>query len=89
MGLPKVKSATELRGDLFSTIQDVLKGKIQIITHKDGDSVLLSKNQYDKLMDKIETLEGISRGLKDLTEGKVYSQNEVYKNLKKHMSKGR
>ena len=87
MGLPKVKSATELRSDLFSTIQDVLKGHIQIITHKDGDSVLLSKNHYDKLVDKIETLEGISRGLKDLAEGRIYSKDQVYRSLKKHMSK--
>lgn len=87
MGLPKVKSATELRSDLFTTIQDVLKGQIQIITHKDGDSVLLSKDQYDKLIDKIQILEGISRGLKDLAQERSYSQEQVHINLKKHMSK--
>ena len=85
MGLPRIKSATEIRSDLFTTIQEVLKGKIQIITHKDGDSVLLSKAKYDLLLDKIEALEGISRGLKDLSEGRFFSQSEVMNKLKKHM----
>ena len=85
MGLPKIKSATEIRSDLFTTIQDVLKGQIQVITHKDGDSVLLSKANYDLLLDKIDTLEGISRGLKDLSEGRFFSHSEAMSKLNKHM----
>jgi PHD/YefM family antitoxin component YafN of YafNO toxin-antitoxin module len=87
MGLPKVKSATELREDLFSTIQNVLKGQIQIITHKNGDSVLLSKDKYDELLDKIETLQGISRGLKDLAEQRFSSHGDVKKELTEYMKK--
>ncbi len=85
MGLPKIKSATEIRADLFTTIQEVLKGQIQIITHKDGDSVLLSKSNYDLLLDKIDTLEGISRGLKDLSENRFVTHSEAVNALKKHM----
>ncbi len=87
MALPKIKSATDLRKDLFGTIQDVLKGQIQIITHKDGDSVLISKEVYDGLLDKIDTLNGISRGLKDLADQNSHSHKEVLKSLKSHMNK--
>jgi PHD/YefM family antitoxin component YafN of YafNO toxin-antitoxin module len=87
MGIPKITSATEIRKDLFSTIQEVLKGNIQIITHKDGDSVLLSKDKYDELLDKIETLQGISRGLKDLTEQRTFSHKNALKELSQHFKK--
>ena len=87
MGLPKIKSATDLRADLFTTIQEVLKGQIQIITHKDGDSVLLSKSSYDKLLDRIDTLQGISRGLKDLSESRQMSHTEAKSTLKTYMKK--
>ncbi len=87
MGLPKIKSATEVRQDLFSTLQDVLKGQIQIITHKDGDSVLLSKEKFDELLDKIETLQGISRGLRDLSEQRFFSHEDAVNKLKAHMKR--
>jgi PHD/YefM family antitoxin component YafN of YafNO toxin-antitoxin module len=87
MGLPKIKSATEIRKDLFTTIHDVLNGQIQIITHKDGDSVLLSKEKYDSLLDRIETLQGISQGLKDLSEGRFISHKDAIKELNRHMTK--
>ncbi len=87
MGLPKIKSATEVRKDLFSTIHEVLEGHVQVITHKDGDSVLLSKDKYDALLDKIETLQGISRGLRDLSEQRSSSHEESVKELDAYMKK--
>lgn len=87
MALPKIKSATELRKDLFNTIEEVLKGKVQIITHKKGDSVLLSKENYEELLEQIETLKDITRGLKDIAEGRVLSHEEFWKDMNAYMKK--
>lgn len=40
MGIPKIKTATNLRSELYDTLKEVSKGKSHIITHKQGDPVL-------------------------------------------------
>ncbi|MDH5415345.1 MAG: hypothetical protein OEW87_14505 [Flavobacteriaceae bacterium] len=36
MGIPKIKTASDLRKDLYSSLKEVADGETQVITHKQG-----------------------------------------------------
>jgi len=83
MGSPKIKTATTLRSDLYETLKDVSEGDTHIITHKQGDPVLLlSKENYDRLLDEKEALRKMAVGLSEIESGKGISHKEALKKLK-------
>jgi len=87
MGLPKTKTATTLRNDLYESLKEASEGKTQIITHKQGEPVvLISQERFNKLLDEKEALKKMSIGLAQIKEGKGTSHKTAIASLKK-MSK--
>jgi hypothetical protein len=83
MGIPKIKTATTLRGDLYDTLKEVSEGSTQIITHKQGEPVLLvSKVNYDKLLEEKETLKKMAIGLSEIESGEGHSHKDALKKMK-------
>lgn len=83
MGTPKVKSATSLRSDLYETLKEVSDGEPQIITHKQGDPVLLvSKEKYDELLDQSDALRKMAVGLSQIESGEGISHKKAIQKLK-------
>jgi len=83
MGTPKVKTATSLRSELYETLKEVSEGETQIITHKQGDPVLLvSKENFDKLLDERESLKKMALGLSQIESGEGVSHKDALKKLK-------
>ena len=56
MGSPKITKPSELREDLYNTLDRVGKGERYIVPTKSGDVVLISKQEYDCLIDDLELL---------------------------------
>ncbi|MGC9366099.1 MAG: type II toxin-antitoxin system Phd/YefM family antitoxin [bacterium] len=78
-------TATKARSKLFEIIKDaVTKHKIFHIRHKQGDVVLLSEEEYESLQETLNLLsipgfrESISRSVKNIEEGEVYTFKEVF-----------
>lgn len=82
MGTPKLKTATTLRSELYESLKEVSEGEPQIITHKQGDPVvLLSQDMYNQLLDEKESLRKMAIGLTEIKEGKGISHKSALKKL--------
>ena len=81
MALPKIKTASQLRSNLYESLTNVSDGDLLIITHKSGDSVLISKDKYDQILDDNETQKSIMAGLQEFYENKIYSNKEALKEI--------
>jgi PHD/YefM family antitoxin component YafN of YafNO toxin-antitoxin module len=56
MGTPKISKPSELREDLYNTLEQVCQGERFIISAKSGDVVLISKKEFDCLIDDLDIL---------------------------------
>lgn len=56
MSSPKITKPSELREDLYNTLDRVTHGDRYIIPTKSGDVILISKKEYDCLIDDLELL---------------------------------
>lgn len=70
MGLPKVKTSSELRDNLSETINDVNNGIEHLISHKSGNIVLISESNYSKILQDLENLKQIALGISEIDSGK-------------------
>ena len=83
MGTPKIKSATSLRNELYETLKEVANGKSHIITHKQGEPVyLMSKDEYDKIIDEKESLRKMTIGLSQIESGEGISHKKAIQKIK-------
>ncbi len=83
MGIPKIISATSLRSELYETLKDVANGESHIITHKQGGPVfLVSKNEFDKILDEKELLKRMTIGLSQIESGEGISHKMALQKLK-------
>lgn len=83
MGSAKIKSATALRSDLYDTLKEVSDGAPQIITHKQGNPVVLvSKEDFDKMIDDKEALKKMAIGLSQIEEGQGIKHKSALKKLR-------
>lgn len=89
MGIPKVKSSSELRNNLSETIREVNEGQEHIISHKSGNIVLVSESSYAKLRKELEDLKLIAIGTEELNTGKGVSHSNAKKTLNKLKNKWR
>ena len=88
MGTPKVKSATHFRANLYDTLKEVSEGQPHIITHNQGEPVvLLSQEEYDNILDEKEVLRKISIGAAEIESGQGISHSNMIKKLRKLQSK--
>ena len=56
MGTPKITKPSELREDLYNTLEQVSQGERIIVSAKSGDVVLISKKEFDCMVDDLELL---------------------------------
>lgn len=83
MGIPKIKSVSELRKDLYSSLKEVAEGSTQVVTHKQGEPVvLISQSEYNKLAGENLILRNLEVGLTDIRAGRTHSTEEVKEKLK-------
>jgi len=88
MKLPKIKTATELRSNLYETLKEVSEGAPQVITHKQGgEVVLISQNDFNDLVYEREVLRAMANGRAELDLGKGISHDEVASHLKARRKK--
>lgn len=78
-------SATNARTQWFSMLKDLKKThRVYQITSKEGDAVLLSKEDYEGLLETLELLsvpgmaKSVLQAKKEIKQGKTYSIKEVF-----------
>ena len=81
----KSLTATSVRSDLFNVIKAAVKTHEPVgITSRAGDAVLLSKEDYEDLLETLEllstpgVLEGVRKARKDVKAGRTYSLAQVF-----------
>ncbi|HLG18635.1 MAG TPA: type II toxin-antitoxin system Phd/YefM family antitoxin [Bdellovibrionota bacterium] len=88
MTIPKVKSATVFRNDLYETLKEVGNGTPYLVTQKDGDPVvLISQTEYNRLLAEQVVLRNIAAGVADLESGKVVPHKTAVSRLRKLQEK--
>jgi len=80
MGSPKITKPSELRDDLYNTLDRVSKGERYVIPAKSGDVVLISKKEYDCLIDDLELLKEFEEPVEHT---KLIESDEVFSRLNK------
>jgi len=83
----KVKKPTELRENLFETLEQVSAGKTFLIHHKSGNTIIQSEIEYRETLDQIETLKAINQGLQDYLDGKTQPHQKVTEHFKAYAKK--
>ncbi len=84
MGLPKIKSATNFRDSLYETLKDVADGESHIVTSKNGRNVvLISQDEYNKLLDECLVLRAIAAGVADLDSDRTVTHKQAAAKLRK------
>lgn len=89
MKVPKVKSATELRANLFETLREVQQGEPQLVTHTKGSDgvVLISQTELNALINENDILKSIARGRADVDSGRTISHTAAAKRIRKMQAK--
>ena len=79
------RTASEARSELFRLIKDASKShRTFTITHKDGDAVLMSKEDYESLIETLELLsipgllESVRKAKREIAEGQTVAMEEVF-----------
>ena len=86
--IPKTKSATVFRKDLYDTLKEVSEGSIYLVTQKQGDNVvLIAQEQYNKILSEREVLRAISAGVADIETGKTHAHKAAVSRLRKLQSR--
>ena len=77
-------TATEARKRLFTLLKGATRGHRQFrITHKEGDTILLSEDDYQSLLETLELLstpgllKSIRRARREIARGETSSLDEV------------
>jgi antitoxin YefM len=80
----KTVTATDARKELFALLKRSIRGHRQYrITHKEGDVILLSQEDYESLLETLELLstpgllKSIRRARREIARGETYSLEEV------------
>lgn len=78
-------SATKARSSLFDLIKNVLKRHEPLrISHKDGDVVVLSEEDYESLMETLDLLSSPNfrkkhrQSKKQIKDGQTFSMSDVF-----------
>ena len=81
----RTMSATEARSNFFEMIENAVKGHRQFrIVSKLGDVVVMSKEDYENLLETLELLstprvhKGVKSARQDIKKGRTYSVEEVF-----------
>ena len=81
----KTVTATSARNDLFNVIKYSIKThQPTCITSRTGEVILLSKSDFEGLMETLELLsppgllKGVRKARRDISAGKTYSMAEIF-----------
>lgn len=81
----RMATATSARSDLFNIIKYSVKTHQPYhITSRAGEAILLSKEDFESLIETLEllsvpgVLKGVRRAKKDIKKGRTYSLDEVF-----------
>ena len=83
----KIKKPTDLRENLFETLEQTGNGQKFLIHHKNGSAVLQGENEYLELLDEVETLKAINRGLQDYMDGKTHTHTSIKNHFRDYAKK--
>ena len=83
----KIKKPTDLRENLFETLERTSEGDKFLIQHKAGSAVLQGDLEYLELLDQIESLKAINRGLQDYMDGKTHTGTAIKEHMKAYAKK--
>lgn len=91
MKIPKIKTATDLRANLFETLREVQDGDPQLVTHTKGSDgvVLISQSRLNAILEENDVLKAISKGRAEIDSGKGISQSKVEQMMKKKFDQWR
>ena len=84
MGIPKITKQTELRDNLYKTLEDVATGGTpHLIPTKNGEVIIISRQAYDEILLEKEFLQEFQSPIKfeELAEA-----SEVFKRLDEKFS---
>jgi antitoxin YefM len=80
----KTFTATDARRELFTLLKRSVRRHEQFrITHKEGDAVLLSQDDFESLLETLELLstpgllKGVRQARREIARGDTYSLEEV------------
>ncbi len=83
--MPIIKPSSEIRNN-YNEISDLChkqRKPVYITRNGTGDLAVLSIEEYEFLIDKIELYESIQEGINDANNGKLVSSEEAKDSLKK------
>lgn len=75
------RKATKILADLNETREPVL-----ITQHGKPSAYLIDADDYEKMQERMQILEGIARGELAILEDRVYTQTEAKRKMKKWLS---
>lgn len=82
--MTSIRPSAELRNN-YSEISDYCHSTnetVFITKNGQGDLAVMSINEYDVIKARLELYEGIARGLKDKSEGKIKDATEALSEIK-------
>ncbi len=74
MGIPKVTKQTDLRDNLYKTLDEIaMGGSPHLVPTKNGEVIILSRKEYDEILLEKELLQEFQEPIKfgELTEAEV------------------
>ncbi|MEI8012958.1 MAG: type II toxin-antitoxin system Phd/YefM family antitoxin [Candidatus Omnitrophota bacterium] len=78
-------TATDARKKWFDILKQSIRGhRVYEITSRDGGAVLLSRDDYDNLLETLELtaipgfVQGVHKARREIKAGKTYSMEEVF-----------
>lgn len=81
MGIPKITKQTELRDNLYKTLEEVATdGTTHLIPTKNGDVILISRQEYEAILLEKEYLQEFNS---PINENELMEVSEVFDRLDK------
>jgi len=74
MGIPKVTKQTDLRDNLYKTLEEIATGgRPHLVPTKSGEVIILSRKEYDEILLEKDLLQEFQEPIKfsELTEAEV------------------
>lgn len=88
MATPRIQPVTDVKRRATAIIARLRKDQIPVLITEHGRSaaVLLDVESYDALLRRLEILEGIARGERAFSEGRVVSHKNARKRMRRWLS---
>jgi len=82
----KRKSITELRNTIFETFDEVAAGRLQIVTHKNGNEIaMISMEKIDELYQEIELHKNLAIGYAQALRGEGLTSSDLKSKFNKKL----